>query len=54
MTEGVLLIVASLLTGWLWDVTGGAAVPLLVCGAAALAAAVTLGAWGLRGGLQKT
>jgi MFS family permease len=53
MLEGGLLIAASLLTGWLWDRTGGGAVPLLVCGAAALAAAASLALWGLRGGLRR-
>jgi len=54
MLEGLLLIVASLLTGWLWDVTGSGTVPLLVCGAAALVAAASLGLWGIRGGLRQT
>ncbi len=53
MLEGGLLIGTSLFTGWLWDKTGGAAVPLLVCGGAAMIAAVSLAIWGLRGGLNK-
>lgn len=53
LVEGGLLIVASLLTGWLWDRTGSATVPLLVCAGAALAAAMFLAIWGARGGLCK-
>ncbi len=53
MVEGVLLIVASLFTGWLWDKTGSGMAPLLVCAGAALVAALFLGVWGLRGGLRR-
>jgi MFS family permease len=45
MLEGALLIAASLLTGWLWDLTGHATLPLLLGGSLSLAAALTLGAW---------
>lgn len=48
MAEGILLIVASLLTGWLWDRTGSAAIPLALCGGLSLCAAIFLGIWGLR------
>ena len=50
LMEGTLLVLASVLTGWLWDVTGGAKVPLLFCGTMSLGAAVLLGAWGWRSG----
>jgi MFS family permease len=53
MVEGVLLILASLFTGWLWDKTGSGSVPLLVCAGAALVAALFLGVWGSRGGLRR-
>jgi MFS family permease len=43
MIEGMLLIGASLLTGWLWDRTGSAAVPLAACAALSFAAAIALG-----------
>ena len=48
MAEGLLLVVASLLTGWLWDHTGSAAVPLALCGGLSLCASIFLGVWGLR------
>jgi MFS family permease len=50
MAEGTLLIGASLLTGWLWDRTGGGRVPLLLGAGLAMAAALALGVWGLAGG----
>lgn len=40
--EGILLIPASILTGWLWDLTGSAAVPLILCGALSALAALWL------------
>jgi MFS family permease len=45
--EGILTLAASLLTGWLWDRTGGARVPLTVCGCLSLAAALYLIVWSL-------
>ncbi len=42
MTEGLLLIPSSLITGWLWDVTGSGRLPLLLNAGFALAAAVWL------------
>lgn len=53
MLEGILLVIASLLTGWLWDRTGAATLPLLFCGAMSLCAAVFLAIWGRRGGLAR-
>lgn len=32
MIEGLLLVAASILTGWLWDYTGSARIPFLFCG----------------------
>jgi MFS family permease len=49
MAEGILLIGASLLTGGLWDRTGAATVPLLLCGGLSFVAALLMGAWGLAG-----
>ena len=54
MLEGILLVIASLLTGWLWDRTGTATLPLLFCGAMSLCAAVFLAMWGWRGGLARS
>lgn len=51
MLEGLLLVAASLLTGWLWDLTGASRVPFLFCGAMALLAAVFMAIWGFSGGL---
>jgi MFS family permease len=45
MTEGLMLIAASLLTGWLWDRTGSARVPFLACSMISLGAAIALGLW---------
>ena len=45
MVEGFLLVAASILTGWLWDKTGGATVPFALCGALSLVAAIFLGVW---------
>jgi len=42
MLEGGLLIPSSILTGWLWDITGSGAVPLLLNALCAVAAAVWL------------
>ena len=53
MLEGILLVTASLLTGWLWDRTGTATLPLLFCCAMSLCAAVFLALWGWRGGLAR-
>jgi len=41
--EGALLIPASLLTGWLWDLTGSAAAPLMLSGGLSALAAFWLG-----------
>ena len=53
MMEGILLVAASLLTGWLWDVTKAATLPLLLCGALSLLAAIFLGLWGWKGELGR-
>lgn len=53
MLEGLLLVAASLLTGWLWDRTGSATLPLLFCGTMSLGAALFMGIWGWRGGLNR-
>lgn len=45
MVEGLMLIAASLLTGWLWDRTGGTMIPFLACSALSLGAAIALGLW---------
>ena len=50
MLEGLLLLIASLLTGWLWDHTGGPTVPLVLSGALSLLASLFLLMWGLRTG----
>ena len=42
LMEGLLLIAASIVTGVLWDRTGSATVPLLLCSALALVAALFL------------
>jgi len=41
--EGALLIPASVVTGWLWDLTGSAAVPLILSGGLSALAALWLG-----------
>jgi len=51
MIEGLLLVTASVLTGWLWDRTGSATAPLCLCAGLSLAAALFLGLWWRRGGL---
>jgi len=43
MTEGLLLIPSSFLTGWLWDATGSGRIPLVLNAGFALAAALWLG-----------
>lgn len=53
IVEGILLIVASVLTGWLWDVTGKAEAALLLCGALSLVATLYLAVWALMGGLKR-
>jgi MFS family permease len=53
MIEGLLLVAASLLTGWLWDVTGTSTPSLLFCGGMALLASIFLGIWGFLGGLPR-
>lgn len=45
MMEGLLLVAASILTGWLWDATGGSRVPFLFCGGMSLLAAILLVVW---------
>jgi MFS family permease len=50
MLEGVLLLAASLLTGWLWDLTGSPKVPLVLSGVLSLLAALFLLVWGVRSG----
>ncbi len=50
MLEGFLLLAASLLTGWLWDLTGGPTVPLVLSGGLSLLAALFLLIWSLRTG----
>ena len=45
MLEGLMLVSASLLTGWLWDHTGTAMLPFLVCSGLSLGAAIALGLW---------
>jgi len=45
MIEGLMLVAASLLTGWLWDRTGSAMMPFLVCSVLSLSAAVAFGLW---------
>jgi len=55
MVEGVLLVVASIITGWLWDRTGSAVLPLSICGGFALLASAVMGLLGLlrwRNGLR--
>jgi MFS family permease len=42
MVEGCVLVAASLVTGGLWDLTGGALVPFTICGALSLSASVLL------------
>jgi MFS family permease len=42
MMEGLLLIAASILTGWLWDYTGSATIPFLFCGAMSFVGAILL------------
>lgn len=42
MVEGIVLVLASLATGGLWDLTGGATVPFSVCGGMSLLASVAL------------
>ncbi len=42
MLEGILLVAASILTGWLWDRTGSAAIPFLFCGAMSFLGAILL------------
>ena len=49
MMEGVLLVAASIFTGWLWDTTGGSRIPLLFCGGMSLLAAVLLVVWRIAG-----
>ncbi len=48
MLEGLLLVAASILTGWLWDRTGSAAIPFLFCGAMSILGAILLLAINLR------
>ena len=48
MLEGLLLLAASLLTGWLWDRTGSPTVPLVLSGGLSLLAALFLLIWTLR------
>lgn len=50
MLEGFLLLAASLLTGWLWDLTGSPTVPLVLSGVLSLLAALFLLVWSLRTG----
>jgi MFS family permease len=54
MLEGFLLIAASVLTGWLWDKTGAATVPLLLGAALSLLAALFIGIWGWRRGWSRS
>lgn len=53
MLEGVLLLAASILTGWLWDLTGSPVVPLVLSGTLSLVAALFLLTWGMRSGALK-
>lgn len=50
MVEGLLLLAASLLTGWLWDRTGSPTVPMVLSGVLSLLAALFLLIWSLRTG----
>jgi MFS family permease len=42
MMEGLLLVAASILTGWLWDRTGSATLSFLFCGGMSLTGAILL------------
>ena len=53
MVEGVLLVASSVLTGWLWDRTGSATLPLALCGALSLLGALSVGIWVARGGMAR-
>lgn len=53
MLEGLLLIIASVVAGALWDITGSHTVPLLLCGVLSFVGSTYIAVWAGLGGFVK-